>query len=495
MAGLVILFFGSQIFRLVWFPIAFLIFAVPKYALIDMTTFPLQLLAAKIAAFLGGLAGLDVAREGVNLVLNPGTKGQYNFEVAAACSGMNSLESLLIIGSLFIVYGSSSSSGRKCALATLIVPIAILLNGFRIALTFLLASVFGPKAAEGFFHEWSGIMVYMLEMLCLISAARGLEALPQEWVQKVVGRWSRPFPHSFAASETVSSTNVVHAPLPVLPAVGLFALSALTIWLFSTPEATSTTPPALERVPLTLANWRGEERPKDAPENKVAWEVLQPDAMTAREYKRESGQDVISVLTIVSRSHRSFHVPEYCQLGSGWNPTRKGTTYFSVPTREDASQSRRIPVKMSVVEKSLARNMVLYWYYSGDYATPSMKNLQIYMALSRLFGKQVYGSHVRLTIPLVRSEKETRRLAQEFIRLLMPEIYKVEVAAPQVLSRAQKFAQRLGVLGWLLIAALLATPVLLVAYGVRQHSASVVYDDGIPLTTEAERTPIAIGKD
>ena len=495
-AALVLTFSGWSALRAVWFPIAFLIFAVPKYAIIDMTTFPLQLIAAKTALVMGQLCGLHVVREGVNLTLNPGTKGQYQFAVAAACSGMNSLESLSIIGSLFIMYVFTLSNWRKVVMFALIVPIAILLNGFRIASTFLSASVFGPKAAEGFFHEWSGIIVYALELLCLMGVARGLEMIPLgQRDHRTTG---------VQDNETTSQWSVVSGQWSVVSGlrgvVGLFAAAVLAIALFVTPKTAPKTKPPLERVPLILAGWSGEEEPKDSPNNKQAWEILQPDAMSVREYQRS--KDVINALTIISRSHRSFHVPEFCQLGAGWNIFRDKIAQISVPMRNAPSKSQLIPVHLSLAEKLVAekpnqppvsyRQMILYWYSSGDYMTPSMKRLQIYMAMSRLFGKQVYGSHLRLTMPLVRSEKQTLRMAEEFLRSFLPEVYKAEIAAPAVLSRTQQLAQRLGVLGWLVVIVLLAAPLIFTIYSLRQLPTLTpgVDDAEMPVESEMPKTPV-----
>jgi exosortase len=495
-ASLVLMFFGWSVLRVVWFPIAFLVFAVPKYALIDMTTFPLQLIAAKTALVMGQLCGLNVVREGVYLTLNPGTKGQYQFAVAAACSGMNSLESLSIIGSLFIMYVFTLSNWRKVVMFALIVPIAILLNGFRIASTFLSASVFGPQAAEGFFHEWSGIMVYALELLCLVGIARGLEMIPswEGWKVRRLAGWRMGRLAGWQVGR-------VDRP-PFAPAVGLFAAAVLAIALFTTPKMTPKTKPPLERVPLVLAGWRGKEEPKDSPDNKLAWEILQPDAMTVREYKRLSSSGAVNALTIISRSHRSFHVPEFCQLGAGWNIVRDKIVRISVPWRTDTSQRRSIPVHLSVAAKPVAekpnqppvvvRQLVLYWYSSGEYITPSMKRLQLYMAFNRLLGKQVYGSHLRLTTPLIRSEQATLRLAEEFLQSYLPEVYKAEIAAPAVLSRAQRWAQRFGVVGSLLVLALLAAPLVFTIGSLRQLPtlAPGAEDAEMPVESAMERIPV-----
>jgi len=97
-AGLIIFFLGWNYFRAVLFPWAFLILMIPIPAIVfNQITFPLQLLASKIAAVSLPLLGVPVLREG-NVINLPAMA----LEVAEACSGIRSLLSLT---TLAIIYG------------------------------------------------------------------------------------------------------------------------------------------------------------------------------------------------------------------------------------------------------------------------------------------------------------------------------------------------------------------------------------------------------
>jgi exosortase len=97
-AGLVIYFLGWNFFRAVLFPWAFLVLMIPVPAIIfNQITFPLQLLASKVAASVLPLFGVPVLREG-NVINLP----EMALEVAEACSGIRSLMSLT---TLAIIYG------------------------------------------------------------------------------------------------------------------------------------------------------------------------------------------------------------------------------------------------------------------------------------------------------------------------------------------------------------------------------------------------------
>ncbi len=161
-AGLVIFFQGWQIFRAVLFPWAFLLLMIPLPALVlNQITSPLQILASKVAAAILPLAGVPVLREGnvINLPAMP-------LEVAEACSGIRSLFSLV---TLAIIYGylMETRIWVRVALAFASIPIAIAANSSRIVGTGLLVQYWDPDKAQGFFHEFSGWLVFVVSLVML----------------------------------------------------------------------------------------------------------------------------------------------------------------------------------------------------------------------------------------------------------------------------------------------------------------------------------------
>ena len=161
-AGLLIFFTGWQMFRALLFPLLFLILMVPIPAIIlNQITFPLQILASKLSAGLLPLLGVPVLREG-NVIILPAMP----LEVAEACSGIRSLLSLL---TLAIMYGYllEKKIGIRVLLAIAAVPIAVAANGLRIVGTGLLVQYWDPDKAEGFFHVFSGWLIFVVSLLML----------------------------------------------------------------------------------------------------------------------------------------------------------------------------------------------------------------------------------------------------------------------------------------------------------------------------------------
>jgi exosortase len=166
--GIVLFLAGWQMFRAVLFPLSFMILMIPIPVLImNQITFPLQLLASRFATFWLQLVNVPVLREG-NVINLP----NYSLEVVDACSGIRSLMSLI---TLAIAYGYLAE-GRRWArylLVLLMVPIAITSNAIRIMGAGVLTYHFGPEMAQGFFHEFSGWVIFVAALV-LMFVCHGL---------------------------------------------------------------------------------------------------------------------------------------------------------------------------------------------------------------------------------------------------------------------------------------------------------------------------------
>lgn len=169
LAGVVVFFMGWRYFGAVLFPLAFLILMIPIPAILfNQITFPLQVLASKVATVMLPLAGVPVLREGniINLPAMP-------LEVAQACSGIRSLLSLT---TLAIIYGYLMETRLwiRIVLALASVPIAVAANSLRIVGTGLLVQYWDPDKAEGFFHAFSGWLIFVLSLAMLYALHRTL---------------------------------------------------------------------------------------------------------------------------------------------------------------------------------------------------------------------------------------------------------------------------------------------------------------------------------
>ena len=172
MAGLVVLLYGWNHLRVALFPWLFLLFMIPIPTIVfNQITFPLQLLASKTAAVTLPLLGVPVLREG-NVIQLPAMA----LEVAEACSGIRSLMSL---ATLAVIYGYLLEPRKaiRVALALASIPIAVVANSLRIVGTGLLVQYWDPEKAEGFFHAFSGWLIFVVSLLLLYLLHRGLQMI------------------------------------------------------------------------------------------------------------------------------------------------------------------------------------------------------------------------------------------------------------------------------------------------------------------------------
>jgi exosortase len=173
LAGLVIYFLGWPILRSISFPMGLLLLMIPLPALVyNEIVFPLQFIASSFATkVLETLNWFPVLKEGNILVLP-----QNRIEVVEACSGIRSLMSLI---TLAVCYGYFAERNRylRIVLVLLVVPLAVISNGLRVVGTAMLTYYWGPEAAEGFLHSFSGWVIFIVATCLLLVLHRGINAL------------------------------------------------------------------------------------------------------------------------------------------------------------------------------------------------------------------------------------------------------------------------------------------------------------------------------
>jgi exosortase len=164
LTGIILFLAGWAHLRALVFPLAFLLLMIPIPAIIfNQIAFPLQLFASRAGEFAIRSAEIPVLREGNVLVL-----ANTSLEVAEACSGIRSLISLLTLGIVF-GYFTDRRVWVRSLIALSTIPVAIIANGARVAGTGIAAHRWGPVAAEGFFHEFSGWVVFGVAFILMLG--------------------------------------------------------------------------------------------------------------------------------------------------------------------------------------------------------------------------------------------------------------------------------------------------------------------------------------
>ncbi len=173
--GLILFFFGKEMARNLIFPLFFLLTMIPlPLVVVGNLTVKLKLFAAQVSTIILNRIGFPSIRDG-SLIKMPNSY----ILVEAPCSGLRSLISLLTLGLLFS-YAIKVSLFKKALLFLSSVPIALASNILRIILLATVNDLYGEKIAMGFFHDFSGFLVFAFAFAGLFGISRMLELKKNE---------------------------------------------------------------------------------------------------------------------------------------------------------------------------------------------------------------------------------------------------------------------------------------------------------------------------
>ncbi len=168
--GCVLVFFGPEICKRLWFAFFFLCFMIPlPGSVVDALTQPMKIAVSWGTEHILFWLGYPIARNGVVLYV-----GQYQLLVADACAGLNSLFTLEALGLLYMNVMRHESVSRNAILATLIVPISMSSNVIRVIILALVTYHFGDEVGQGFVHGFSGIVLFLTALVLIIGVDSAL---------------------------------------------------------------------------------------------------------------------------------------------------------------------------------------------------------------------------------------------------------------------------------------------------------------------------------
>ncbi len=174
--GLMGLAWGREWLKKCFFPFFLFSFSIPLGVLANFITFPLRLLVTWLVTVIANLMTINVVRQGTMLF---GAGGSYQYEVAAACSGMRSLVAIFLLAT---VYGfvTFRSPGKRLLLMSLALPLSVLGNLARM-LCIIFAAEIGGQSTGNYVHESSifSLIPYIPAIAGLVLAGRWLSDKPE----------------------------------------------------------------------------------------------------------------------------------------------------------------------------------------------------------------------------------------------------------------------------------------------------------------------------
>ncbi len=365
----------------------------------------LQFLSSEIGVAIIKLLGVPVFLDGNIIDL-----GNYQLQVAEACSGLRYLFPLMSFGFLFgVLY--RGPVWHKIVLFLASVPITIIMNSVRIGVIGFLVNHFGIAQAEGFLHFFEGWIIFAICILLLFMLAA------------IMQRFTRD-PQSVLALLDVETDGLLakfgrmaHA----VPSPPLLACTVLTL-LATLVAATTLTPKRLipdrqrlESYPMQLGQWTGQKSFLDFEIERV----LGADDYLIADYQ---GQQDSSVNLLVSyyksqNEGSGIHSPQVCIPGGGWEVSN----WVQVPVTITGPAAQTFSVNRAIIQKGLNRQLVYYWFdergrkFTNDYLA---KGYTVYDAIAT--GRSD-GALIRVVTPVASNEtiEQAGQRLTEFLGLAL----------------------------------------------------------------------------
>ena len=156
-------FIGARALAVLWFPLVYLVFAVPvPESLVAALTNPLKLWISETAVWLLFEVGYPIANSGVTIQIGP-----YQLLVAAACAGLISLITLTALTIFYAYLNHRADWQYMLTLAVAAIPIAIFSNLVRVLILILITFHVGEAAAQGFLHNFAGMTTFAIALVTM----------------------------------------------------------------------------------------------------------------------------------------------------------------------------------------------------------------------------------------------------------------------------------------------------------------------------------------
>lgn len=403
--GLCWIHMGMDRIKEIWFPLvmSLAMFPLPNFLNVKLT-FQLRLMSSKLAVLMMQAYGMSAFREGNVIDL-----GFTKLQVVDACSGLRYLFPMIIL-SILIAYFYKSRLWKKIILIFSSIPLTIITNALRIALTGILSKHFGSKVVEGFFHDFEGWLIFMVTLGVLLG---------EMWVM------NRLFPETVNGTNDDPQRSATQKSVDVRPQKkGLLqpqfivsvVLLGLTLVLSQGIEFRPAIPIAksLEQFPMQIGQWTGQTH---AMESKIIDRLDLSDYIMV-DYRDGKGQSIDFYIAYYENQKKgeSIHSPATCLRGGGWVFKQSGKV--SVPL----GGGNRLPVSRALIENGPYRQIAYYWFPMRGRNLTNAFEMKWYNFWDALTRQRTDGALVRVIVPVGDGESidAAEKRLQGFIRAVVP---------------------------------------------------------------------------
>ncbi|MFN0023524.1 MAG: VPLPA-CTERM-specific exosortase XrtD [Parvularculaceae bacterium] len=384
-AGLVAAFGGLSLLRTVAAPVAFLFFAVPPpYWVITVLSLNFQQMSSILGVAMVELMGIPVHLSGNIIDL-----GDYRLQVAEACSGLRYLFPFLSLG-VMAAYMYRGPLWQRAVIVLATVPITIVMNSVRIAVTAALVQAYGSEQAEGALHFFEGWVVFLFCLAALFGVIAILARIAKPRVNPLDALTTPDLPLTQPRAGGSSLLPVAGGALALIVA-GWGLSQAATVESLITPERKD-----FDGVVAEFGeDWTKDIRPIDP----TVAEVLGADDTIVVNLSSPEGEyfNLYMAYLDAQRDGRSWHSPRQCIPGGGWKIARH--TIVKTKTSEGSPFS----YNRMIIENRDSRQLVYYWYDQRGRKVANEFVMKMWLIIDAVTRKRSDGAMVRLITPITPS--------------------------------------------------------------------------------------------
>jgi exosortase D (VPLPA-CTERM-specific) len=408
LAGVALLILGIRSVKTMFFPFLILGFAIPLPSFLNnMVSFNLKLWSSALAEKILQVLSVPVYREGNIIDL-----GITQLQVVDACSGLRylfpTMLMALLVGRFFL-----SKNWTRILLFAASPLLTLLSNALRIAVTGILVRYFNPELAEGFFHDFSGWLVYMFTLIFLggiTLTLRRIEA--SEGTDPKQKSFEKDFSHGKnKVSEPVKWKVIMAGTLILFLGWGVQARMVSSQII---PERQD-----FSMFPSRFENWEGERLYLSQGILDSLWA---DDYVTGKFHHQDTGDTLQLLISYykAQTTRKTAHAPTSCLLGGGWMLIQKGL----VPPNPGAG--RDFPVQSMVLDQGGTRILSNFWFEQRGRLITSEYLNKFYLFWDAMTISRTDGALVRVELYLRpdQSVDEGQLLLDSFLaelRSVLPE--------------------------------------------------------------------------
>ncbi|MBU1172942.1 MAG: VPLPA-CTERM-specific exosortase XrtD [Proteobacteria bacterium] len=378
--GLQMLNTGTQLSKKLMFVYILLLTMIPlPRFLYNHVSLNLKLASSKLGVLFMQLMGMSAHCEGNIIDL-----GFSKLQVVDACSGLRYLFPMIVL-SIIVVYFTKITFWKKALVVVSSIPLTILTNSLRIALTGILASKFGLIAIEGFFHDFEGWLIFMFTLSALLF---------EVWLfNKVITFGNHDnMEHEEPNRINIDSVSMPKKRIPVFHnqfALSLIILLVNIIFIHSF-EFREKKPlvQSFSLFPMTMGIWEGKNQTM---EQRII-ETLDLSDYVMSDYKDPSGKAINFYVAYYEsqRKGESIHSPATCLRGGGWE--------FKQSIRKEImiDGKKTMPVNQAIIEKGSLKEIAYYWFPSRGRNLTNVYQMKFFNFWDALTRHRTDGALVRL---------------------------------------------------------------------------------------------------